>query len=142
VPEGTYTLYALATIPSGFTIASNEVQVIVDRTAPEAIGYHPATGDQGRTTVADFSVTFSEPLLRASLTPEAAPLLCNGLPVGGFIALSDDASTLTVTPAPCCDGGVLQPPVQCVHHLSDVLTDRAGNPLHLPATDPSWNWPP
>jgi hypothetical protein len=136
MPEGTYTLYALATIPSGLTVASNEVQVIVDRTAPEVSSYHPATGDQRRTTAADFSVTFSEPLLRASLTLAAATLLCNGLEVGGWIALSDDAMTLMVTP-----GEVPPLPFQCVLHLSGLLTDRAGNPLHLPANDPSWNWP-
>jgi len=127
--EGTYRFTASARAPSGETVRSNEVAAVIDRTGPEAVSYTPLTGPDP--VVAPFTIGFSEPLLRASVSRSGLTLFRDGLQVDFDFALSADGISLTVTPAAAIRGAYRL-------ELSQALTDLAGNPLHVPLSAPSW----
>jgi len=127
--EGSYRLKATARTASGETVASNEVTVVIDRTGPDVVSYAPAPGNDP--VLLPFTVTFSEPLLRASVTPASVVVLRNDVQVESDVSLSENGLSLTVTP---------RPPVRGAYRivLFDDMTDLAGNPLRVAAAAASW----
>jgi hypothetical protein len=131
VPEGSYELVARA-IMDGQVVASEPRTVVVDRTAPAVVARAPQPGDGNVPFGAPFQVTFSEPMLSASMTDTGIEITdSNGVSLPKHLALSADGQTMSVI----LDG---RPPLPAPLAISlQGLTDLAGNALAAPG---SWNF--
>ena len=131
VSEGSYELVARA-IMDGQVVTSEPRTVVVDRTAPAVVARAPQPGDGNVPFGAPFQVTFSEPMLSASMTDTGIQITDSiGVSLPKHLALSADGQTMSVI----LNG---TPPLPAPLAISlQGLTDLAGNALAAPG---SWNF--
>jgi len=117
----------------GTQVVSEPRTVVVDRTRPTVAARTPAPGDDNVWIGAPIVVTFSEPLLTATLTPGTVALeVEGGSPVAATLAAGADGRSLTLTP-----DEPMAVPATLRLTLSDAIADLAGNALVAP---PAWSW--
>ncbi|WP_224247654.1 Ig-like domain-containing protein [Hyalangium gracile] len=135
VTEGSHKLAARARLGDK-TFASEERDVVVDRTPPHVVSRTPTPGAQDIWVRQPIQATFSEPLKPASVTTASVQLAVGGTEAPPQLSLSSDGKTLTVTPA-----GRLEVPNTVQVTITNGVTDLAGNVLNLPASIWSWSLP-
>ena len=133
-PEGDYILTATATI-GGHVVTSAPVIVSVDRTAPMVTDLTPVRGNVTVDSAEQIHVTFSEPVVPATVTNAAVQLTAGGAAIASGVKLAADATSLTVTIA---DRQAIALPAAFAGTVATTITDRAGNPLAPLA--PAWTW--
>ena len=133
-PEGDYILTATAMI-GGKVVTSAPVTVSVDRTAPMVTDLAPARGSAAVDATAPIKVTFSEPVVPATVTNASVQLTAGGTAIVSSVTLAPDATSLTVTVA---DRRAVALPAAFTGTVASTITDRAGNPLA--SLDPAWTW--
>jgi hypothetical protein len=138
-PEGSYVLTAVAR--RGATQAVSDPRtVVVDRTRPSVVDRTPVPNDDNVWLGDPITVTFSEPVRAATLTPGTVALeRVGGAPVAATLVLSADGRSVTVVPDDAIDV-----PAELRLTLSDAIADLAGNVLVAPTpwtwTLPRWQW--
>jgi hypothetical protein len=132
--EGSHQVLARA-VAHGKSFDSAAREVVIDRTAPTVVNRAPAPGSANVRVEAPVVVKFSEPLAPATITDGNVRVLAGSAVVTATRMLSDDGTTLTVTPS--FDRGA----APAVHVELAGLTDLAGNPLALPGDPWSWTMP-
>lgn len=133
-PDGDYVLTATATI-NGKVVSSTPVTVSVDHTPPKVTGVTPASGSISVDITEPIRVTFSEPVVPATVTDASVQLTAGGSAVASTVALAADALSLTIT---ITDRQALTLPAVLVGTLAATITDRAGNALA--PLDAPWTW--
>ena len=133
-PDGDYILTAKATV-SGQPVTSQPVTVSVDHTPPRVTDVVPSRGNNSVSLRDPITVTFSEPVLPASVNNASVQLTAGGSAVASTAALALDAQSLVVT---VTNPKTLTLPADFSATVVTTITDRAGNPL-MPI-DPAWMW--
>jgi hypothetical protein len=136
VAEGPHMLVARAT-HLGTSHDSSARTIVVDRTPPTVTARVPTPGNSNVELLAPITVSFSEPMLPASVNDQALTVTVGGTAVSRGPTLSADGKTLTITP----DLSAATLPANLVVTLNPSLTDLAGNPVTQPATAWSWSIP-
>ncbi|MCY0999099.1 Ig-like domain-containing protein [Myxococcus sp. MISCRS1] len=131
-PEGPHTLQVRVT--RGTEVMESEVHtVVVDRTPPTVVARTPSPGAENVAVAQAISVTFSEPILEATLLAEHVRFLVNEQPHEASRQLSVDGLTLTLTPVER-----VPVPSTVTTELTEGITDYAGNALVVPSE--AWSW--
>lgn len=122
---GIRTLYAWVRDGSGNFSSPASASVTIDTTPPSVVSTSPANGATLSAGTPPFTVTFSEAIAPATLTPATILLTTNGVAQGVTVNAYDPATfTVSFTPAaaPAPGGNNLV-------KLTTGITDVAGNPL-------------
>ena len=95
-----------------------------DVTPPQISGISPYDGSMARQLNTVITVTFSEPMDKASFTPDTLWVEGKGITVDGDFTFTYNDTRATFTPFAPLDGST------CYHiYITEGVTDRAGNPL-------------
>ncbi len=129
-PEGSYQLSARAT-KGDQRFTSEAHAVVVDRTPPTVVSRTPGPGGTNIFVDDPISVSFSKPLLPASVNTGSVLLMSGATPVAATPSLSTDGKTLTLV-----HQGSLPVPATVTATLTSAVTDLAGNALASNA----WSW--
>lgn len=130
--EGAYELTAVAR-RGGTQVVSEPRTVVVDRTRPTVIARAPAPNEDNVWIGDPITITFSEPVRSATLTPGTVALdRIGGTPITATLAPSADGHAVTLVPEEAIDV-----PGELRLTLADAITDLAGNAL---VTPPPWSW--
>lgn len=135
VGEGSYQVTAQVTVNSK-TVMSNPVTIVVDRTPPTVApnGLSPTPLATDVAIAAPLSVTFSEPVLPATVTNAFVSVQAGQTPLSATVSLNADGTVATVKLAR--DPTLALPQTFTVTFGSGV-TDLAGNAFVPPS---SWGW--
>jgi hypothetical protein len=131
-PEGSYQVTARAHFGGGVA-TSAPVTIVVDRTPPTIATQIPSSNATNVDLTVPIQVTFSEPLLPATVTSSTVQLSVTGATAPSKGTLSADGKTITVT---LLQRQMLALPATIQELLPGTITDLAGNPL----TTTSWTW--
>jgi hypothetical protein len=132
--EGPYVLTAQAAVGAA-VLTSDPVTAIVDRTPPQVTSVTPVAGSTAVDVLDPITVTFSEPLLRSSVSATAIQVSTGGMIVSGPAALSSDGMSVTLQTAVPRS---LTLPATMTGTLAGTISDRAGNTLTPVAG--AWMW--
>ena len=95
-----------------------------DAISPKVVAVDPQNGAVGVGTTTPISVTFTEAIAVASVTPASFRVTINGAPVAGSFSFADGGATVRFTPA-----AELPFDAVVVTELTGGITDLANNPL-------------
>jgi hypothetical protein len=132
VPEGPHQVIARATFGSA-VVSSAPVTVIVDRTPPTLVTRTPLPNATNVDLTLPSVVTFSEPLLAATVTATTVQLSTGSTVVSSKMVLSADGKTITSS---VTNRQAFALPATVQQTLSNGITDLAGNQLATTA----WTW--
>lgn len=137
VPEGTHTIVAEARFSSG-TVRSDPISIVVDRTPP-TITRTPSAGATNVELRAPIVAAFSEPVVLAQPADATFSLsIVGGSTVATHATFDVLAPAVTIT---IDDPSAVRPTARLLATIGATITDRAGNPLQLPADDWVWTVP-
>ena len=132
--DGDYIITATAVV-AGQNVTSAPVTITVDHTPPTITMLTPDRGASSVSLSTPLVVTFSEPIVPATVSNASVNVTAGGAAVSSTVQLAADGSSLTVTVG---NTSALALPASFAATVATTITDRAGNTLA--PLQPAWNW--
>jgi hypothetical protein len=133
-PDDDYIITATAVVADQ-SVTSPPVTITVGHTPPTITMLSPDRGASSVSLSTPLLVTFSEPVVPATVSNASVDVTAGGAAVSSTVQLAADASSLTVTIG---NTSALALPASFAATVATTITDRAGNTLA--PLQPAWNW--